>query len=73
MRQLARTVTDQTPRKSPFSGQPVAGEVERLWQRGAIQTAKDVLHRFQQIRAYPAAVVACIEPLEAAVLEAPNH
>src|ERR1700722_66731 len=53
--------------------QSVAGEVKRLRRRSSIQTAKNVLYRCQQIRAYPAAVVAFIEPFQPAMLEAPNH
>jgi len=51
----------------------VAGKIERLRRRGSIKTAKNVLHRFQQIRAYPAAVAAFIKPFQAAVLEGPNQ
>jgi hypothetical protein len=53
-----------------LAGVACSREVERLRRRGSIQAAKDVLHRFQQIRANPAAVVAFIEPLQTAMLEA---
>lgn len=53
--------------------QPVAGKAERLRRCGPIQTAKNVLHGFQQVRAYFAAIIAFIEPFQAAVLEAPDR
>ena len=53
--------------------QPVAGEIERLRGGGSIETAKNVLHGFQQIGAYSAAIAPFVKPFQAAMLKAPNH
>lgn len=53
--------------------QTIAREIESLRRRGGIEKRKDSFHRFQQIGAYPASVVARIEPLQAPMFEALDH
>jgi len=53
--------------------QPVAGKVEGLRRRGLIETCKNILHRFEQIRAYLAPIIALIEAFQTPMLETSNH
>jgi hypothetical protein len=49
--------------------QAIPGEVERLRRRSLIEAAQNVFHVLQQIRPYPASVVAFKEPFEARCLK----
>jgi hypothetical protein len=49
--------------------QAIAGEAERLRCRGLIETARNVFHVFQQIRAYSAPVVAFKKAFQARCLK----
>ena len=74
MRQFARTVTDQKPRKLALERmQAIAGKVERLRRCGLIEAAQNVFYVIQQIRPYPAPVVAFKKPFQAPVFEASDH
>jgi hypothetical protein len=74
MRQLARTVTDYGPFQASFERmQAIAGNIQRLRRSGSIENRGDSFHRVPQVRAYPTAVAAFIEPFEATMSEAPDH
>jgi hypothetical protein len=52
---------------------PVPGKAEFLWSNGVVEHGQDFLNCIDQIRPYPATVVALVKPFKATVLEAPNH
>jgi hypothetical protein len=53
--------------------QPIAGEVKGPRRRGLIKATQNIFYVIQQIRPYPAAVVAFKKPFEASVFEASDH
>ncbi len=52
---------------------PVAGQVKSLWGRRPIENGKNFLNCIHEVRSYSATVVALIESLETAMLEASDH
>jgi hypothetical protein len=74
MRQLARTVTDHNPFRSPLSlVQAIARYIQALRCRGGVKHREDSFNRVHQVRPYPAPVAAFIETFQATMLETPNH
>ena len=53
--------------------QAIPGDIESLRRYGAVENREDPIDHLQQVGPYPAAVVALIKPLQAAMLEAPNQ
>jgi hypothetical protein len=52
---------------------PVSRKAKLLRRYGVVEHGQDFLNCIDQIRPYPATVVALVEALQATVLKAPNH
>lgn len=44
-----------------------------MWRIRFIEASENVFYCVQEIRPYPASVVALVEPFQAAMFETPNH
>jgi len=73
MRQFARTDRPKTFQVAFQRVKPVPGNVEGLRRGRGVENRHDSFNGFQNVRPYPATVVALVKPFKATVLEAPNH
>ena len=74
MRQLARTVTDHSPFRSPLSGcRRYRGRSRAFGVLAASRTVSDAFNRLYKVWPYSAAAAALIEAFQRSMLKALDH